>query len=1035
MKKLIVYVMACVAMLIGRADGAVNVKFDGTMYGWWAEDGESEIWGYYGDYGADPKSADWADDFVDVKGSKEPGTCPGEGYAFPVTITPGTTFTPQIVDASTDAKFATVSMKTDAEMRMMMRNSTDEEDGAEWWFNQVWPNGQTDSSRAWVVVLVTDVPKGNLCYTFDLTTKLIADGSKSMKAYAQQYGATLPDTLEIPKSISFKVGIKETGEVFPERLWALYNPANNTQYRAAVNKVDSSGGDSEMFHTPGLWLVTQEMIDEQRGGAQGLVVTFDANGGTASVASKKVESGATVGELPTATREGYVFLGWFTAAVGGMQVMAATVVTEDVTYYAHWDEIVDDPDVISYWWPEYHSGKWVYCEADGGVVIVDVLSPGTTVEFPASIDGKTVVGICTSWGDFTEDYNVSKIIIPATVRYIEEGAFAFSGSEHAGIQQIEVKDGNPRYSSANGILYDRISKIVHLGATSITVAQIPADAKRIGACAFAFCKKLTSVNWPTTLRSVGDEAFTATSLTSADLSRTSVRRVSQQAFAGCAKLATAKFPATLETLGGYLFWTYGSQSALKSVYFYGDCPSIVMESDDGHDDTGWYEEDDPTWWGKIYVRDKNGDDYTDSYLTGVTTYVAEETSGWGAVPGTWQGNPIRYFNLMPLGKCNVVAGEKVTLETGLIGYRATGLPSGLKYDAKTGKITGAAKTATATDGAVVRFTKSGEDDAEMTIVVRAEEISVGCAGLSSGPLPAGVVGTAGGMDIQIDSEGGTKSVSVAKFPAGMKYDSKSGKITGAPTKPGEYEVVLTVTTMYGNKEVVKIPVSVAAMPVMAVGKFDGFVSVGGKDFGTFTLTTTDAGKLTAKVITAAGTVSFSGTCWDSVEDGVYRAALTTKKGETLTLTLDSNAAWDVDQLSGEFAAADGRRLSVSAQRNAFGKTWYFNATGDEAAGWTLAYTEDTKGAALTVTLKADGSTSIAGKLPNGTDTKGKAVTLKVSASGYANVGGLREGAVIADFAPILTINKVKKALAIKANLWFDRKNDHPEGVGEARTVE
>ena len=239
-------------------------KFDGSMYGWWAEDGESEIWGYYGDYGADPESADWADDFVDVKGSKEPGTCPGEGYAFPVTITPGTTFTPEIVDASTDANFATVSMKTDAEMRTMMSEPT-EEDGAEWWFDQIWPNGQTDSARAWVVVLVTDVPKGDDCYTFDLTTKPIVDGSKSMKAYAQQYGATLPDTLEIPKSISFKVGIKETGEVFPERLWALYNPANNTQYRAAVNKVDSSGGDSEMFHTPGLWLVTQEMIDEQNG--------------------------------------------------------------------------------------------------------------------------------------------------------------------------------------------------------------------------------------------------------------------------------------------------------------------------------------------------------------------------------------------------------------------------------------------------------------------------------------------------------------------------------------------------------------------------------------------------------------------------------------------------------------------------------------------------------------------------------------------------------------------------------------------------
>ena len=162
-----------------------TIKFDGSMYGWWAEDGESEIWGYYGDYGADPESSDWADDFVDVGGDKEPGTCPGEGYAFPVTITPGTTFTPQIVEASTDATFATVSMKTDAEMLAMMSEPTDE-DGAEWWVGHVWPNGRTDSSRAWVVVLVTDVPKGDDCYTFDLTTKPIADGSKSMKAYAQR---------------------------------------------------------------------------------------------------------------------------------------------------------------------------------------------------------------------------------------------------------------------------------------------------------------------------------------------------------------------------------------------------------------------------------------------------------------------------------------------------------------------------------------------------------------------------------------------------------------------------------------------------------------------------------------------------------------------------------------------------------------------------------------------------------------------------------------------------------------------------------
>ena len=74
-------------------------------------------------------------------------------------------------------------------------------------------------------------------------------------------------------------------------------------------------------------------------------------------------------------------------------------------------------------------------------------------------------------------------------------------------------------------------------------------------------------------------------------------------------------------------------------------------------------------------------------------------------------------------------------------------------------------------------------------------------------------------------------------------------------------------------------------------------------------------------------------------------------------------------------------------------------------------------------------------MPNGTDAKGKAVTIKVSASGYANVGGLKDGAILADFAPVLTVNKVKTALAIKINLWFDRKNDHESGVGEARFVQ
>ena len=66
-------------------------------------------------------------------------------------------------------------------------------------------------------------------------------------------------------------------------------------------------------------------------------LTFDAAGGTVSPASKQVTSGTAYGTLPTPTRTGYTFAGWYTRATGGDVVTAATVAgTEDTTIYAHW---------------------------------------------------------------------------------------------------------------------------------------------------------------------------------------------------------------------------------------------------------------------------------------------------------------------------------------------------------------------------------------------------------------------------------------------------------------------------------------------------------------------------------------------------------------------------------------------------------------------------------------------------------------------------------------------------------------------------
>lgn len=69
-------------------------------------------------------------------------------------------------------------------------------------------------------------------------------------------------------------------------------------------------------------------------------VTLDANGGTVSNDSATVTYSKGYGTLPKPVRDGYTFLGWFTAADGGTEVTASTTVTtnKNHTLYAHWEK-------------------------------------------------------------------------------------------------------------------------------------------------------------------------------------------------------------------------------------------------------------------------------------------------------------------------------------------------------------------------------------------------------------------------------------------------------------------------------------------------------------------------------------------------------------------------------------------------------------------------------------------------------------------------------------------------------------------------
>lgn len=68
------------------------------------------------------------------------------------------------------------------------------------------------------------------------------------------------------------------------------------------------------------------------------LVKFDARGGTPAEQTMTVTIGNQLGSLPTATKHESTLIGWFTAPdETGTQISASTVITGDITFYAHWD--------------------------------------------------------------------------------------------------------------------------------------------------------------------------------------------------------------------------------------------------------------------------------------------------------------------------------------------------------------------------------------------------------------------------------------------------------------------------------------------------------------------------------------------------------------------------------------------------------------------------------------------------------------------------------------------------------------------------
>ncbi len=240
------------------------------------------------------------------------------------------------------------------------------------------------------------------------------------------------------------------------------------------------------------------------------------------------------------------------------------------------------------------------------------------IEIPSIVRNKPVVGI--NVGVFAEQTLLEKVTIPSTIKQILGNAF--SGAIN--LKEVIFEENSELTSIAVGAFNGCVAlESISIPDSVITLGSITSDTgyfviaesgvfngcsnlasveisensqlEFIGQYTFNNCSKLTSINIPGGVQNIGQNAFTATALTSvtipnrvvkilssafgncSSLARVTFEEGSQLetignlAFAGCSALTTIEIPASVKTLGVASSFSTGNgvfgSTGLQSVTF------------------------------------------------------------------------------------------------------------------------------------------------------------------------------------------------------------------------------------------------------------------------------------------------------------------------------------------------------------------------------------------------------------------------------------------------------------------------------------
>ena len=196
----------------------------------------------------------------------------------------------------------------------------------------------------------TTIPKAKNAGTYTVYYKVI--GNANYNDIAEK---SISVTINKANSTLTKAPTAKTGLVYTGRAQTLINAGsatngtiqyklNNGSYSTSLPSATNGGTYTIYYKVVGNtnYNDVAEKSIKVSIGEKSYTLTYNVNGGNAlSTTSKTVKNNDTFGTLPTPTRTGYTFDGWYTSASGGTKITSTDKFTGNAnkTIYAHWTAI------------------------------------------------------------------------------------------------------------------------------------------------------------------------------------------------------------------------------------------------------------------------------------------------------------------------------------------------------------------------------------------------------------------------------------------------------------------------------------------------------------------------------------------------------------------------------------------------------------------------------------------------------------------------------------------------------------------------